>query len=280
MKDLLIGASDTFEWNQIKPWCRSIRETSFSGDVVLIVYRGNLQHIDAEAKKLDITVLNATHDEWGRLINHEAAGRHTMAWQIRFFHIWQYLTDNTSYRNVITTDTRDVIFQNNPSEWLEKNLKKDIIAPSEGIRYKDEEWGKQNLLAGFGPYVYEQLKDNTICNIGTIAGSANAIADFSLILYSMGSGRYVPNDQSSFNVLINSKLLDIQFVSHDEAWCCQCGTVLDPAKIDVFRPNLTEKEPLVKNGKVYTSDGNLFYLVHQWDRIPGLAVELNKKYED
>ena len=42
----------------------------------------------------------------------------------RFFHIYNVLKDNL-YRYVITTDVKDVIFQKNPSEWLENNLPKD-----------------------------------------------------------------------------------------------------------------------------------------------------------
>ena len=74
-------------------------------------------------------------------------------------------------KNVITTDVKDVIFQTNPSEWLERKLGYNRVnVASESIKYEDEEWGKNNLLKSFGQAIYDEHKENTIYNAGTIAG--------------------------------------------------------------------------------------------------------------
>jgi hypothetical protein len=63
-----------------------------------------------------------------------------------------------------------------------------------------------------------------------------------------------------------------------DAFACQAGTVVDPSKIEHFRPNLTEKEPIFKDGKVYNADGEEFYIVHQYDRVPKWKESVMKKY--
>ena len=77
----------------------------------------------------------------------------------RFYHIYQLLKDNL-YRYVITTDVKDVVFQQNPSIWLENNFtdNDDLVFSSESMKYKDEPWGDQNLRETFGTQIYEDFK--------------------------------------------------------------------------------------------------------------------------
>lgn len=300
MKDLIFGAADKYTWEQIRPWAKSIRACGFTGDAVLLTYRTGTPENAASIAKgchdLDITVVSADHDNWAKPIEHNTRNRDTQSHQLRFFHLWQFLSGNSIvdsdlravdyYRFVITTDTRDVIFQKDPVKFLEPNLTKgisEILAPSEGIRYRDESWGADNVAQGFGPYVARASQDFEIYNVGTIAGRAQAIRDLSLTLYSMGEERFIPNDQSAFNLLVNGDLLTVRRVRHNEGWACQCGTTKDPTKIDTFRPHLTTTEPFIDHtsGIAYTTNGEKeFYLLHQYDRVPGLAEKINERYSD
>lgn len=293
MKDLLFGAADNYTWDQIRPWAKSIRECGFKGDVVLLVYRGDVENIAEHCAELDIDVIVSETDSLGRPINHNDRGRNTQSHQMRFFHLWQFLSNNAMadpdlrtvdyYRFVITTDVRDVVFQRDPVDFLEPHLTKGVsqlLAPSECIRYCNEAWGADNLKQGFGPYVAGWADGFEIFNVGTIAGRAQAIRDLSLTLYSMGEGRFIPNDQSAFNLLVNGDLLTVQRVSHDRGWACQCGTTADPQKIDGFRPHLLGPEPKFDDdGFAYTSRGSKFYLLHQWDRVPGVTEKIIRRYE-
>ena len=62
---------------------------------------------------------------------------------------WVLKQLNRDYRYMITTDVRDVIFQWNPSEWLENKLEKDILVSTENVLYEHESWGKKNILEGY-----------------------------------------------------------------------------------------------------------------------------------
>ncbi|KKL69931.1 hypothetical protein LCGC14_2109950, partial [marine sediment metagenome] len=182
MKDLLFGAADQLSWSQIKPWAQSIRDSGFDGDVLLLVYRGDLTEIAQQASKFDISVWTTDVDMWAKPINHNARGRDTQSHQMRFWHLVELLDDEEikRYRYIICTDVRDVIFQRNPSEFLrgrflDFNSPSGIMAPSEGIQYCNEPWGADNLQKGFGPYMWERAQNYEIFNVGTIAGSARAI---------------------------------------------------------------------------------------------------------
>ena len=282
MTDLLIGAADNYSWDQIRNWAKSIRRSGFEGKVILLCYRITDPRISEECRKLDIDVYLCDSDNFGNPIKHNDRGRDTQSHQMRFFHMWQLLNTPTykdKFDYVIATDVRDVIFQANPSDWLLDYGLKWILAPSEGIAYRNEPWGADNLQRGYGPLVWDSMKDETIFNVGTIAGPARLMVPLFLSIFSMGEGRYIPNDQSTFNVLVRGILYEVSaYASMELGWAAQCGTTLDPQKIEMLKPHLTESPPVIKNGLVYTTAGQLFSLVHQYDRVPELNEIINKRY--
>ncbi|KKK67447.1 hypothetical protein LCGC14_2954000, partial [marine sediment metagenome] len=145
--------------------------------------------------------------------------------------------------------------------------------------YCNEPWGADNLQKGFGPYMWKRAQNYEIFNVGTIAGSATAIRDLAFTLYTMGEQRFIPNDQSGFNLLVNGYLLNVDRVGHDEGWACQCGTMADPEKIEAFRPHLLSPEPVFdEDGYAFTSTGEKFYLVHQYDRVPSISGKIEARY--
>ena len=287
MKDLLIGATDNYSWNTLAPWARSIRESGFEGDIALLLYRTNDKPLLVQkCKELKIDIFECSTDSNVKPIIHMKRDRDTQVHQMRFFHAWQLLESykNNPYRFVIMTDTKDVIFQRNPSGYINSYFedKPFIIAPSEGIKYKDEYWGKENLLAGYGPYVYKALENSIIRNVGTIGGSHRAFSDLCLLIYTMGENRYIPNDQSSFNVIVNMELCSYAHVVDGWmrwGWACQCGTTLDPTK---NYSSFIEKQeiPIIKNGRVISSLGDEFYLIHQYDRVPELDKLIKARYAE
>jgi len=281
MKDLIFGAVDKYTWNQVKPWAESIRESGFNGDVVILTYRVDTEEFIREAEKLNIQLIVASSDSWGNPIVHEQRDRDTVCHQLRFFHLWQFLSStNENYRYVVTTDTRDVVFQSNPTEWLESRitLPNQFLAPSEGIMFKNEPWGTDNVLKGFGPYVLNDLQAAQVYNVGTITGTARAIQDLSLLIYTMGENRYIPNDQSAFNILVDMSLFNVYRIDHDSNWACQCGVMLDPEKVELFRNHWECPQPNIKDGIAYTSKGDKYVLLHQWDRVPELKASVEERY--
>lgn len=288
--NLIVGAIDLYEWKDVKNWAYSIKASGYNGNILLLVYRTS-QEVITNFKNLfpSSYIVGCTHDHAGAPINHNAAGRNTQCHQMRFFHLWQFLRgiqdSHQNFDNVIITDVRDVVFQKNPSEWLTKyeyhcwKQYADIIAPSEGIAYEDEPWGKENLLYGFGPYVYDFIKHKTICNIGTVVVDSSIAMEFSLTLYTLGMNRYIPNDQSGFNFLLNTVYKETHMVAtQDLGWACQVGTMDDPTKPHLW-PLLRESRPQFKDGMVCNSLGEPFVIVHQYDRNPVYKEHFERLYK-
>lgn len=203
---------------------------------------------------------------------------------LRDFHIYQLLKNNL-YRYVITTDVKDVVFQQNPSVWLENKFtdSDDLIFSSESMKYKDEPWGNQNLMETFGPQIYEDFKNNTIFNVGVLAGRGYAMRDLMMNIFASCLHRPIKIcDQSTFNFLISRHpyLKSSIYSKSEDGWACQLGTTADPSKIEQFRPFLLEPSPKMEGDKVLTSEGKEYIIVHQYDRVPEWKKVIEAKYDD
>jgi hypothetical protein len=275
--DLVVGFITGYNFEKLKPWVYSLIDSGFEGQKMMICYNIEQEVLD-KLQSLGFFVINVGINEQFNVVN------------IRFLHIWQLIKQvQKKFRYVISTDVADVIFQTNPSEWMEKNLgDKKLCVGSEGLKYKDEDWGNYNMYQSFGPLVHDYMLDKTIYNAGTIAGDYETFLDFCHAIYLsfQGSPAFVPGgggpDQAALNVLLSLKpYRDItKFNTSDDGWACQCGTMVDLNKIEKFRPNLLDNEPFFKDGVVYTSRGNKFCLVHQYNRVPQWNQFFLDKYKD
>jgi len=271
-KDLIIGGFTGYNYNQLKPWVESIDDCGFTGDKVMVVGDASPETI-GELIKRDFVIVPMMR------IN---APVHVA----RFLSIYDFLKSHyTRYRYVVTTDVKDVYFQTNPFDYMEENLtkfNKKLVIASEGLQYKDEPWGNENLLQAYGPLVHEEFKENEIFNVGTFGGESEYVKDLVFNIFWNAINRPVQIcDQAVFNVLINTQpYKDVVFYSHD--WACELGTVMDPSKIEQFRPNLCFSEPIWKDGKLIIPPGltdRLYPIVHQYDRVPELKKYIQEKYK-
>lgn len=274
MKDLIVTTiSENYNWVDIKNWIVSLKKTQYQGDILILAYnfkddeKGYLQKLT----DLGAIILQPSTDYRGNIVdnfiwhsgevNPENANR--LIHNVRLFHVWQYFTENnlkSEYNRVIFTDGRDVIFQTNPTEWLDTNMGKDILVPSEGILYANEPWNTNNALSNYGPYVYEYLlKDKLACNVGTFAIKASICKDLCLILYLM-SNNTGHADQPSFNILTSTLLKDkCQWVDYNDSWALQIGTIV----------NDLDRYVKFENGIINSTKTNKPYcLIHQYDRVP------------
>ena len=127
---------------------------------------------------------------------------------------------------------------------------------------------------------YELFKDNEIFNVGTFGGHAEYVKDMVFNIFTNATNRPIPIvDQAVFNVLINTQpFKDVILYTHE--WACELGTVMDPSKIQSFRPNLLFSEPIWEGEQVLRPPLGLtpFPIVHQYDRVPTLKEFVQKKY--
>ena len=134
--------------------------SSTTGTKAMICYNVDYDTVD-ELVKRDYTILAFKKNDQEKRFEYKPQFSIVVE---RFYHLWYFLKQlKGQYRYIITTDVKDVIFQSNPSTWLENNIKdKKINVACESIRYKDEDWGNNNLLKSFGQLIHDHNKDNLI----------------------------------------------------------------------------------------------------------------------
>ena len=279
MKDVIIGCSTNYTWDTLKYWVKSIKQTTFQGKIVLILMNCDA-HTASRVVSEGVDIIAFSQDKNKNLTY---SPQHNIPVHVdRFVHIYEYLCLDSDLRYVITTDVKDVIFQKNPVEWLEKNLgQNNCVFSSESIVYKNEPWGDRNLLETFGPYVYEKFKSNEIFNVGVLAGKYEAMKSLVLNIFVNAINRPIGIcDQSTFNFLVSQEpyLSKNLYTKSEDGWACQLGTTADPTKIKSFTPFLLEPCPKFENGKVVTSTGKEFTIVHQYDRVPSWRKAIEEKY--
>ena len=131
-KDLIIGAFTNYtDYIVLKPWVQSIKDSGFKGDTVLIAI-GTSDEMASRLESEGVKVVRVPKND------------QMMVHMLRFIYIYNFLKEHgDEYRFVISTDVRDVIFQKNPIDYLEKVLPPHaytyLIVSSESISIKNEE---------------------------------------------------------------------------------------------------------------------------------------------
>lgn len=283
-KDIVIGAVTNYSFDMIKPWVNSLDRSGFDGVKMMLCYNVGYDLVE-ELVKRGYTIMAFSRDEENRKFVYKPEFSIVVE---RFLHMWYFLKKfEGEYRYIITTDVKDVIFQGNPSTWLEENMgDKEINVACESIRYKDEDWGNQNLFKSFGPLVHDHCKDNLIYNCGTLSGKFDTMLDLFLNIYMLcnGTSHQIEGgggpDQAALNVLLNMKpYKDItRFTMSEEGWAAQLGTT-GPQVLGKYSNKLVEKTPILVDDKICTSERKSFTLVHQYDRILKWREIIEKKYE-
>jgi len=248
MKDLIISAIANYSTDKIENYINSINNCEFIGDKIMVVY-----NVSAE------TVEYLQKNDW-QVIEGELTGYPHMKRLIDIYWVLRQLKNE--YRYVITTDVRDVVFQTNPSEYLEKNLKKRILVSSENVLYKDEAWGVKNILEGYNELLLERFENNLTCNVGVLAGHQKDLTDLLLLNYLVSQSGNINHytDQSSFNFIVHNELVkhSIQIEGIETNWALQMGTLPNQKLIGKY-------ELSIKDGRVYNGESP-FVIVHQYDR--------------
>jgi hypothetical protein len=261
MKDLVIGSICNYQPKDVACWINSLRSTGYDGDVTVLNYGGCPIETSYYLTERGAVVLKA-----------ELEGHHIVVQ--RFWSMYNLLHGGeTRYLNVLATDVRDVVFYKNPSEYLKTlQVDKPVVVASENIRYKDEDWGRDNVTKCY-PHLAGGMMEQTIYNAGVIGGYLPDVRDFLLHIYhlSLLGEVYDPQpDQAAMNILISTSPFKYAttMAKERDMWAINLGTSLADNALK-YQDKLIE--PLAK-------DISSFYIIHQWDRVSSLKPMLENKF--
>ena len=260
---IIFGCITKYSPDDIRPYVESIQQSGFSGDKVMLVY---------DVPQETISYLKSKG--W----NLYGADLHQHIILQRFVDAYKLLE---SYENetIIWTDVKDVIFQKDPTEWIEKNMKGEILAFSECVKFKDDSWAVVNAGTSF-PMEWEWLQNKTSYCAGTIVGKGYALKDLFIEIYRWSlttANKGQLSDQAAYNVLINLNHFkeNVQFVNQEEGFATQLGTVfIKGNELPILEPT-----PIYKDTKFYNQTGDEFVIVHQYDRNEQIKQQIYQKYK-
>ena len=179
------------------------------------------------------------------------------------------------YDYVLTADSKDVIFQQNPFDWIElwkarfDNIQGDhsflnnfVIFVSEGMKVEQSPW---NLIEQFEfqhdvrPTFRKEPRGRWVLNSGIYLGTPDALKNYFMLLWSVHMKTIGPcTEQACLNYLYH-------FLEEDETYSvtqpwndtfCLTGEAVKHGHV----------KPILKDGFLQISDTNPYFLLHQWER--------------
>jgi len=269
-KCLTIASCQGYDYKTISPWINSLNSCGFKGDKVII-------GIDA-SDELEKQITRA-----GVYCYKVKSTENKNRYIERFKHIADFLKIfQDSYDYIITTDIKDVIFQKNPEEWIRNNIKNNnIIASSESIKIKDENWNKYQIYAALGNEIGKFLENYEAQNIGILAGKIDSIFKISEYIYYQGLKCSNTNgDQPLFNYIIHNELKEkTLFANHDNGWSLNCGVAACDRTEKEFKKHLLHNIPHIDSNNIIRNFKNEeICIIHQYDRNSLWKDNLLKKY--
>jgi hypothetical protein len=285
-RDLVIGAVSGYGFDDMRYWVNSLARSGFSGERVVIAYAADFDTVDELTDRGHRVVTFAEDGKRRRFFYPVRGFRHEDTSIDRFYQIWRFLQmDPHGYRFVAPVDVRDVIFQRNPSTWLEEHLgDMKINVGSEGVPIADEPWNSEVVLESYGRSVHAHMGRRETYNAGTIAGRYQVMKDLALNVFLCARlNRISYTDQAALNVLLSLEPYRsiTRFNRADDDWACQVGATL--ARPDGPEPRAHEPDvppPVLDGDQVRTASGSLYCMVHQYDRIADWKARLERRYAD
>jgi len=263
MKYTIVGCITKYGIEQIRPLVESIDMSGFAGEKLMLVYDISQDTIEYLTNK-------------GWLIVQSEPQQHIILQRFRDMYslLHQYETDV-----IIWVDVKDIIFQKDPTEWLNKWMRRDILAFSESLKFGDEEWARLNAGTSF-PMEWEWLQNEEIYCAGTIVGKKEAIRDLFIDIYRWSLTTSNPeqlSDQAAYNILIHMYQWKdkVQFVKQQEGFAAQLHLKLKKGDILPY----TEELSTIDGNEIKNSKGELYTLVHQYDRNEELKQLIENKYK-
>ena len=237
--DLAIGFAANFDWAALEPYAVSLVRSGFTGKKVLFA-----QRLTADAAEklrglgfelIPIPVIEYSYPEITK--------GDFFAYVGRFLLIHRYLDDNPGYRFVVCADTRDVIFQRDPTVWLERHIgDAGLVAASEHIYHQDQKGNTEWVMQNFKEVSPWMLRHLVYCS-GLISGRANYVRDLAMGIYLMGrtiSGTTWGADQPSYNAIMHQKAYaEVTYVPPmSDAYCLHLVVVA----FEEYRKKMGDKE--------------------------------------
>jgi hypothetical protein len=248
-KNLVLGAMVGHDLNATRPFVESLRHTAFDGDIVLFVSHLAPAALDYLRRNHCILIDYPFEETRVKISVHS----------FRFLLFRQFLACNKDlYRNVMLTDTRDVLFQKDPFDFdIDDRLCVFLEDPSKtiGTCPFNSDW----ILKKYGRPELSRLYDREISCSGVTMGSSSQILSYldALRDHLLPPVAFIGDDQGGHNYLIHNDLIGPLRIMRN-----MNGPVLTMGYMP-YDSILFDDRGLVVDGS-----GGVINILHQYDRHP------------
>ena len=264
----IIGAIAKYTPSELRLYVNSITKSGFIGKKIMLVY-------DVPTETTEYLKENGWEVYRGQLQQHVILQR--------FYDVANLIDSLSDVDYIIWTDVRDVIFQNNITDWLFNKQYPPLVVVKEGIRLQDEQWAVVNCGTTF-PEEWNRIKQRDSVCTGIIGGTPHRVRDLFKEMYRWSITSSNPEqlaDQAALNVLLSFSHFDGVWQSEVRDGLGAHMGVIWQYK-DSHRDKLTQQPPRVtSHGQIVTTMGNdtvIPCIIHQYDRDPILKVIMEKLY--
>lgn len=300
-RDIVIGAAYGYEPSKVAQFVTSLRKTGFAGTIALVITPQQsaafaesdlLEGVELVVVPVwrpgipDVFHSHLTKAFWipfglvtwallgllgllGRrgeaLRLHLAGGLHH-PWCARHLHYLEFLARG-DYDYILVSDTRDVVFQTNPSQAMRGSADLSVSIESRAYTVGEEYWNARWVKAVYGRRGLDTIGSAPVSCAGVSFGPAPAMLDYlramrDEILALKPWSIWRTSDQALHNYLL---------------WTGRLGTFarMESLASPVATLNATTVDHLsVDEGQLVNADGTTVCVIHQYDRVDGLADQL------
>jgi len=279
-RDVTIGVVYDVSWDDLRPYAVSLVRSGFTGLKLLIVDQSTHPGVRENFTRLGFTIVERITPE------REAPGQWDELGWTRFYYAAAIHRNNPGFRNAIWSDVRDVVFQVNPSTWLENNLDPDKIA-IEGLGHTLGACPIHNgpwvQLLCSTPEEWERLRVFEGITTGAFAGNAKLMQSFMDSVYSICCRVKHPNstDQGVMNYLTRTFPYNtlIQVPAPREGF-----SVVDAGEGAAWVNTFTEPVqgmPTLEDGVLLSSETKRpIAIAHLYTRVAAWREAIHKKYSE
>nr|WP_295871856.1 hypothetical protein [uncultured Chitinophaga sp.] len=274
-KNLILGLSANYDWPVLRNFVCSLRQTTYTGDLVLFMSPAPDQSTKDMLTQHGVTcfVVDSSSPYLKGLpadvYNDPSFFPKLPPSVYRMLVFYNFLQENRAdYQHVLLTDVRDVVFQNDPFAFDIAD-KMCFFMESKSLLLKESDWNSLWMIAAFGVKTLYDLGENLISCVGTVIGPVAK-----MIVYLEKMVHHLKNAEVYLMFGIEQAVHNYMIMN---------------GEVDDFHTFYTENGPVAtlssygevqqdENGS-YLNDGNMVSLVvHQYDRHPVLKSHYDRIY--
>jgi hypothetical protein len=203
----------------------------------------------------------------------------------RHFYSREFLNELDNNSIVLLTDTMDLVFQNNPFDWYEKNAKDSLLLTSEGVNFEHSWWNMRGIEWSYNP-LRNVMKDKDILNSGIIMGKSEIVKDLLLNIYLLSLNIKPEHtegfDQPAMNVSLLSEYFkkNLRITTTSESFAVNCAIAGPTPQFESwgFKRSYKYDLPKITEDGIKNKNDELYCIVHQYNRVHEWNIFFNEKY--